>query len=121
MKKRIVKGKFFNLNDKKISKNQLNSYIGWSKIEIEKLIIQKIPSNKVLKLAAIEKYKINKKKGEFLLILIQGQITVEDSIVLNPMDFLNFSLNEFGNKIVVNKKSLFFLISCPNLKKIKLK
>ena len=37
------------------------------------------------------------------------------------MDFLNFSLNEFRNKIVVNKKSLFFLISCPNLKKIKLK
>ena len=121
MKKSITKGKFFYLNDKKISENQLSSYIGWSNLEIQKLIVKKISINKMLKLDIIEKYKKNKNKREFLLILIKGQITIKDLIVLNPMDFLNFSLNEFNNKIVVNKKSLFFLISCPNIKRIKLK
>ena len=67
MKKSITKGKFFDLNDKKINKNQLSSYIGWSKVEIKKLIVQKIPSNKIFKLAAIEKYKINKKKKRIFI------------------------------------------------------
>ena len=98
MKKSITKGKFFYLNDKKINENQLSSYIGWSNVEIQKLIVQKISINKMLKLDIIEKYKKNKKQREFLLILIKGQITIKDLIVLNPMDFLNFSLNEFNNK-----------------------